>query len=103
MRDFLLFKSFVSIDALILFYYMGAIVLPFFAWYLLRFLLGKFSFFKEQFEMGKKILFTLLPLKQKVFIILLFTCCFLFMELLWRMMFEFLIAFMQMRDALVLG
>jgi hypothetical protein len=33
--------------------------------------------------------------------ILLFVAAFLFMELMWRIMFEYLIAFMQMRDALV--
>lgn len=39
--------------------------------------------------------------KQKVKLIGLFIPFFIFVQLLWRVLFEFLIAFMQMRDALL--
>ena len=39
--------------------------------------------------------------KQQIKLVTLFIFCFLFMELFWRMLFEFLIAYMQIRDALL--
>jgi hypothetical protein len=41
------------------------------------------------------------PLRWRLLGLILFVAAFLFMELMWRMLFEYLIAFMQMRDALV--
>ncbi len=103
MVDFLTFKSFISIDVLIVFYYMGAVIMPMFIWFFSHWMIDKFSIVTDNFKKGKSIVWSALSVKQKVLFILCFLACFIFMQILWRMMFEYLIAFMQMRDALVLG
>jgi hypothetical protein len=80
--DIITFKTMISKQMLFIFYYIGAILVPI--------LIYKYT----------KSIYT--PLKNnapKIFV--LFLSMFIFMEILWRMMFEFLIAFLQIRDALV--
>jgi hypothetical protein len=43
----------------------------------------------------------LLAVRQEFLLIFIFTGVFLLMELFWRMLFEFLIAYLQIRDALL--
>jgi len=81
--DILTFKTMISKDMLFIFYYLGAIVVPFII----------FLYTKNIYKPVQKN-------APKVFMI--FIAMFIFMEILWRMMFEFLIAFLQIRDALVL-
>jgi len=99
--DFLTFKTFVSPTALILFYYLGAIVMPIFVWFTSRWLMKKVLFIEEIYKKSKKVIFMTLSLGYKLLFLLLFIMIFLFMELLWRMMFEFLIAYMQIWEVLV--
>ena len=99
--DFLTFKDFISIPALIAFYYFGAIIFPFFIWIFSTWLIKKYKSIKTLHDKGKATLWDALSNKQKVKFILAFLVAFLFMELFWRMLFEFLIAYMQMRDALL--
>lgn len=99
--DFLTFKRFISIDALIAFYYLGAVILPFAAWFLVVWLANKYKVVRSAYELGKETFWHSLTLKQKSWLLLFFLAAFVFAELFWRMLFEFLIAFMQMRDALV--
>jgi len=94
--DFLLFKTFISTKALIFFYYFGAIFIPLFVYFSKDWLVKNIYFIKKIKEIVKNI-----STKRKIIFILLFIISFLFAELLWRMMFEFLIAYMQMRDSLV--
>jgi len=101
MMDFLTFKTFISTDALIVFYYIGALVLPVGLWILLFWLLRKFKLMNAVFEQGKSMIWETLTGQQKIRLMTLFVVCFLFMELFWRMLFEFLIAYMQIRDALL--
>ncbi|MBF6058800.1 MULTISPECIES: DUF4282 domain-containing protein [Thiomicrorhabdus] len=103
MWDFLSFKRLISIEALIVFYYFGAIVLPIFIVWVLNYLRRKLAI--EQVEQIKA---TISPFVQLLGAKLNFwkwwllgIVAFLFAELFWRLLFEFLIAFMQMRDALV--
>lgn len=80
--DVLTFKTMISKQMLFIFYYLGAILVPY--------LVYKYT----------KYIYT--PMREnapKYFT--LFIASFIFMEILWRMMFEFLIAFLQIRDALV--
>jgi len=42
-----------------------------------------------------------IELRYKVFVYGVFICCFLMMELFWRMAFEMMIAYFQMHDALM--
>ena len=99
--DFLTFKSFISIEVLIIFYYVGAVILPAGAWFLAAWLLRRYSFADSAYKKGKETVWKSLNKKQQNRLIILFISFFLFMELLWRMMFEFLIAYMQIRDALL--
>jgi hypothetical protein len=99
--DFLTFKTFISQDALIVFYYMGAIFCPFFAWVLAKILIYKFDLIGSLHQKGKEFFWKTLSFKQKILVSFLMVFIFLLMQLFWRMMFEFLIAYMQIRDALV--
>ena len=99
--DFLTFKSFISLDVLIVFYYLGALVLPIAMWAFSVWLIKKYKLFNITYEKGKDFIWQSLNMKQKSMLTLFLTTMFAFMELFWRMMFEFLIAYMQMRDALL--
>ena len=99
--DFLTFKSFISTEVLILFYYLGALILPIGMWILLIWLIRKYRFLNTTYENGKEMIWQSLNKKQQIKLVALFISCLLFMELFWRMLFEFLIAYMQIRDALL--
>ncbi len=99
--DFLTFKSFISTEVLIVFYFIGAFILPIGLWVLLTWLIRKYRFLNTTYENGKVIIWKSLNKKQQAKLVALFISCFLFMELFWRMLFEFLIAYMQIRDALL--
>jgi len=99
--DFLSFKSFISTEALIIFYYIGAMILPIGIWSLFAWLIGKYQFINATYENGKELIWESLNIKQKTKLLAFFIFSLLFMELFWRMFFEFLIAYMQIRDALV--
>jgi hypothetical protein len=99
--DFLTFDSFISIPVLMGFYYIGAVFCPLVMWRCIRWMVARFSLLEQTYLRGKTLIWQLLPVKQKVRVALLFVVAFLLAEVLWRMLFEFLIAFMQMRDALV--
>ncbi len=100
--DFLTFKTFISIEALIVFYYLGAVLLPFGAWSLSVWLIRKYGAAKVVYQTGKSVFWDRLNLPRKLRLIFLFAVAFLFMQLFWRMLFEFLIAYMQIRGALLL-
>ncbi len=99
--DFLTFKDFISIPVLITFYYFGAILFPFFMWILSMWFMRKYKSIDAIHTTGKEMIWRILTTKQKFKLIATFIVAFLFMELFWRMLFEFLIAYMQMRDALL--
>ena len=99
--DFLTFKSFISIEVLILFYYLGALIMPIGMWIFVNWVIRRYRILNITYESGKEKIWRTLNTKQKVKLVALFIACFLFMELFWRMLFEFLIAYMQMRDALL--
>ena len=99
--DFLTFKSFISTEVLIIFYYLGALILPIGVWLLLTWLIRKYKLVDTVYKNGKEIIWKSLNRKQQTKLIVFFVTSFLFMELFWRMFFEFLIAYMQMRDSLL--
>jgi hypothetical protein len=99
--DFLTFDSFISIPVLIGFYMVGAVLCPFVMWRCMRWMVTKFSLLEQTYLQGKTLIWQLLPVKQKVKVLLLFIAAFLLAEIFWRMLFEFLIGYMQMHDALV--
>ncbi|HIO92264.1 MAG TPA: DUF4282 domain-containing protein [Leucothrix mucor] len=101
MVDFLSFKSFISTEVLIIFYYMGAIILPVAAWFFMLWLVQKYKLIGGMYKSGKNAFWQALSSKQKMQLVMFFIVFLIIIELFWRMMFEFLIAYMQIRDALV--
>ena len=103
--DFLSFKRFISIEVLIFFYYSGAVILPVLLWYLSKWLMRKYQLADEAGKLlqatASKVLWPSLNKNQKIQLTALFVTMFLLMELFWRMLFEFLIAYIQIRDALL--
>jgi hypothetical protein len=87
MRDFLTFKSFISIELLIFFYYLGAVVTPLVMFYIFK----KYKFFG---------LLDFFSIKNRVYIFLLFFVAFIFGEIFLRMGFEAIIGYFQMVEAL---
>ncbi len=90
--DFLSFKSFISPYMLFIFYYMGAVLVPYFS----------FKYGKKFYLYIRASVEEIVPDEYRFKIFLLSMGMFIFLEILWRMMFEYLLAFLQMRDALVL-
>lgn len=101
LSDFLSFQTMISQPVLIVFYYLGAVVMPLMAWLLALYLGRRFAWLRASAASGKQLFEASVPSRYRWLLLLLFIAAFLFMELMWRLMFEYLIAFMQMRDALV--
>ncbi len=99
MKDFLTFQTFITPTLLILMYYMGAILIPIVSWYLARWI--KIVYFAEISGKIKESVKTHISSKQRFIVYAIFIICFLCMEILWRMMFEFIIAYFDMHDALM--
>ncbi len=62
--DFLTFKSFISTEVLIVFYYIGAIILPVGAWCLVAWLIQTYELVNIAYEKGKDTLWNSLNKKQ---------------------------------------
>jgi len=99
--DFLTFKQFISIEALIVFYYLGALTAPFWLYFLLPRLIHKYDLVHTVYQQGKESLWKMVPREERLKLLALSLFAFLLLELFWRMLFEFLIGYMQMHDALV--
>jgi hypothetical protein len=99
--DFLSFKSFISTEVLIIFYYIGAVILPFGLMLLFSWFIRKYEIVDVTYQKGKDAIWGALNKTQKVKFVAFLMTLLLFMELFWRMLFEFLIAYMQMRDAII--
>ncbi len=86
--DFLTFETFVSIPLLISVYYLGVIVLPLLVFVKRRGLLRYSRLAEEQMGLGRV---------KQFFILAFFLVVF---QIFWRMMFETIIGYFQMRDYL---
>ncbi len=91
MKGFFTFQTFITPSLLIFIYYIGAILIPLFSWYFIHWIK---TIYKK--ELGTHSVF-----KQRTIIYSLFFTSFFFMEILWRVMFEFFIAYFDMHDALM--
>jgi len=88
--DFIVFKKLISIETLIIFYYFGAIFFPFILYFNYK---KKFkNYFLDKLNNNIK----LTPKKKYIITFNIFL--FLFLELFWRILFEFLISYIQVRD-----
>jgi len=99
MQDFLTFQTFITPTLLILIYYVGAVVIPLISWYFARWV--KRSYFSELSVHIKKSVQTHSTPKQRFIVLVVFLIAFLCMEICWRVLFEFLIAYFDMHDALM--
>ena len=124
MQDFLQFKLFIAQDVLTFFYITLASILPFISWYWLAWVVRRYAtvlrFYKEakrslfisfiswlirklnffQNEIDEKFSWKNLSTSQKLKFIGIFLFVVLFSELFLRLMFEYLIAYMQMHEYL---
>lgn len=101
MMDVLTFDTLISIPVLLGAYYLGALVIPVVAWLVTVFLLRRFDSLDQIFHAGVRVFDSLIPLRWRLLSILIALLVVILLELAWRILFEFLIAFMQMRDVLV--
>jgi len=97
MYDFLSFETFIAPDVLLVCYYLGAVGIPLAAVLLVRKLAQLFPAFGGAADQAK----AAIPRKYRLRIYLAMAVMFLCMEIIWRMMFEAMIGYFQMRDALV--
>ncbi len=95
MQDFLTFKTFLTPTLLLIIYYFGAIMIPAVSYSIAKWI--KSSYFKKQ---NNNIDIAMTP-KQKRILLSISLLCFLCMELFWRVLFEFFIAYFDMHDALM--
>jgi len=99
MTDFLTFKTFISIDILILSYYIGAIIIPIVIWLSKGYLQKKFKIL-DKLNSSLRNLFGTMSLTKRLLSILLFLFIFMSMEIVWRMCFEAMIGYFQVIEAL---
>ena len=95
MTDFLTFQTFITPTLLIIMYYFGAIVIPLVSYHVAKWI--KSSYFNDITKEMKKRLSTKQQLKILGIAFFIFIC----MEIFWRVMFELLIAYFDMHDALM--
>jgi hypothetical protein len=102
--DFLSFKTFISPSILLGCYYFGALGFPFvFALFVVwaRWKYKAQDMPAQETIAGKSFLWQWVTLPNKALVMALFVLMWLCMEIMWRMMFEFMLAYFQMRDALL--
>ena len=99
MQDFLTFQTFITPTLLIMMYYIGAVLIPLLSWTLARWI--KRSYFTEVSGIIKEEIQTRTTSKQRFIVLLVFLIAFLCMEIFWRVLFEFFIAYFDMHDALM--
>jgi hypothetical protein len=92
--NFLSFESFIAPYFFIFFYYFGAFFIP------ILLLINRFYFMKKFpfiYNFCEKVIsgFKALPNRKKITYILFFTFMFIFLEILWRVGFEFIIGYFQ--------
>ena len=99
MQDFLTFQTFITPTLLLLVYYTGAVLIPLLSWYLAQWI--KRSYFPDLSGQIKEAIQTHTTPKQRFIVLLVFLIAFLFMEIFWRVIFEFFIAYFDMHNALM--
>ncbi|MCP4075776.1 MAG: DUF4282 domain-containing protein [Gammaproteobacteria bacterium] len=111
--DFLDFRLFISPVFLFVFYYLGALVMPLAGWKLAIRVKQKYWLVTDAVESGKNAIHEIdsvdprtfdmkvLSFSEKLRFSVVAVIFFVLLEIMWRMMFEFLMAYFQIRDALV--
>jgi hypothetical protein len=97
--DFIRFRIFVTPYFLVAVYYLGALGVPFFAWYI-AFRLKKKE--PEWLAAASRSAWSVKVMPYKARIVTIGLVLFLLMELFWRMMFEAMLAYFQIREAMMI-
>jgi hypothetical protein len=95
--DLLTFRTFITPSVLVATYYVGAVSVPLFAWLLARRVVTALEARGERWPASSRGLRAGARARTGALAGLLFVA----LELGWRMLFEFLLAYFQMREALV--
>jgi len=95
MVDFLTFKTFITPSLLVIMYIVGALVMPVASYYISKWVVTRY------FSRQKEIFFAGTTPKQRFLLLLMFLGCFLCMEIMWRVMFEFVVAYFDMHATLM--
>jgi len=99
MQDFLLFNTFITPSLLLFIYYIGAVIIPLLGWYLAVWI--QRNYLSEISGVMKEEITKITTVKQRLYTTIAFVLCFLCMEIFWRVLFEFFIAYFDMHDALM--
>ena len=100
--DFILFKRFISLYVLIPFYYVGAVGIPLLCWFTLLRVRQKYPLLHAiEKRIDTLVYQTVIDKRIRAAFILIFMVISVLMEIMWRMLFEYLIAYLQIRDALL--
>ena len=95
MIDFLTFKTFITPSLLVVMYIMGALVMPVVSYYISRWIVTRY------FSKQKALFYANTTPKQRLVLLLMFLGCFFCMEIMWRIMYEFVVAYFDMHAALM--
>ena len=99
--DYLTFRSFISPHVLVICYYIGALGVPVGSWFIARWIKRKYLIVSDIYESSRKMVFSITRTKNRMLFYFLFAMVFFCIEIIWRMVFEFFIAYFQMRDVLL--
>jgi hypothetical protein len=81
---------------------MGALVIPFSSWFFILWARKKYGLIANAYNASKNTFKQVVKSKHRILLYALFFLFFISMEIMWRVMFEFIIAYLQMHDALLL-
>ena len=95
MQDFLTSQTFITPTLLLIIYYIGALIIPVLGWYFTLWV--KKAYLSD---VSKAIKDHTTP-KQRFILFMIFLITLFCMEIFWRVMFEFFIAYFDMHDALM--
>lgn len=99
--DFLNFRFFISPYVLVACYYIGVLGVPFGSWFMASWIKRKYWLASDAYESEKRTFDNVISTKERMILSVIFILFFICMEIMWRMMFEFLMAYLQMRDLLM--
>jgi len=99
MIDILTFSTFITPNILIIFYYIGAVIIPLLLWFSKKKIFQKISFLQSAEDRVVRFYLSR-PKRDQLLAIVFFVLLFLFLELFWRMMFEMMIGYFDIHNYL---
>jgi len=95
MIDFLTFKTFIAPSVLLWVYAAGAVLMPVLSYYAVRGIVTRYLSRQQAW------FFAHTTSVQRLLLLLMSLGCFFCMEIMWRIMFEFVVAYFDMHEALI--